>query len=164
MRTSRDAVAVADAEVWDGETDAGSDGESDAGSDGEPDAGSDGEGEADPDSDSVGFAVCVCGGSAVGLAVEAEVVGEGLGDGEGDGSFGGLGVGVGEAVLETGSTWHFASWPGEAVGLGVAAGLSEPACAVPAQAASAPRISKPPASKLSVIALACTKRTDIALS
>jgi hypothetical protein len=154
MRASRDAVAVADADVWDGETD------------GEPDAGSDGEGEADPDSGSVGFAVCVCGGSAVGLAVEAEVVGEGLGDGEGDGDgcFGGLGVGVGEAVLETGSTWHFASWPGEAVGLGVAAGLSEPACAVPAQAASAPRISKPPASKLSVIALACTKRTDIALS
>jgi hypothetical protein len=50
----------------------------------------------------------------------------------------------------------------EAAGLAVA--FREPACAVPDQAASAPRITEPPARKLSVVARRCVKRTGTNLS
>jgi hypothetical protein len=116
-------------------------------------------------------------GLALGLVAEADVLAELLGDaellvdgdgeGEGDGFGDGLGEGVGEGdgVLETGSAWHVLLVLAEVVGLGVAAtGLSEPACAVPVQAASAPTMTEPPASKLSVVARTCPKRTDFALS
>jgi hypothetical protein len=120
-------------------------------------------------------------GLALGLVAEADVLaellgdaellvdgdGEGEGDGFGDGFGDGLGEGVGEGdgVLETGSAWHVLLVLAEVVGLGVAAtGLSEPACAVPVQAASAPTMTEPPASKLSVVARTCPKRTDFALS
>lgn len=116
-------------------------------------------------------------GLALGLVAEADVLAEllgaaellvdGDGEGEGDGFGDGLGEGVGEGdgVLETGSAWHVLLVLAEVVGLGVAAtGLSEPACAVPVQAASAPTMTEPPASKLSVVARTCPKRTDFALS
>ena len=94
-----------------------------------------------------------------------DVLGEG--DGEGEGFRDGLGEGDGEGdgVLDAGSSSQVLLAPAEAVALAVAVtGLSDSACAVPDQAASAPKITGPPASKLSVVARTCPERTNIALS
>lgn len=81
-------------------------------------------------------------------------------DGEGDGEV--LRDGVGEGVGDVdGSTWHLVSVVVAAV---VVTGRSEPARAMLDQVVSMPRIRKPPASKLSVVARACPKRIEIALS
>jgi hypothetical protein len=100
-------------------------------------------------------------GLIVGLSVAADVVGVALTDGVGVGDGVvvrvGLGVGVGVGVLVAGSTWQFGPAVAEAV-------LREPACAMPVQAVSAPRITMPPARKLSVVARRCVKRTDTNLS
>ncbi len=96
----------------------------------------------------------------------AALLGDGDGEGEGDGLRDGLGEGDGEGdgVLDAGSSWQVLAVLAEAVGLAVAVALSESACAVPDQAVSAPKITGPPASKLSVVARTCRERTDIALS
>jgi hypothetical protein len=95
------------------------------------------------------------------LPAEADVVGVALTDGVGVGDGVvvrvGLGVGVGVGVLVAGSTWQFGPAVAEAV-------LRESACAMPVQAVSAPRITVPPARKLSVVARRCVKRTDTNLS
>ena len=100
-------------------------------------------------------------GLAVGLSVEADVVGVALTDGVGSGDGVvvrvGVGVGVGVGVLVAGSTWQFGPAVAEAVS-------REPACAMPVQAVSAPRITTPPARKLSVVARRCVKRTSTNLS
>ena len=104
-------------------------------------------------------------GLLLGLDVVAEPLGDG--DGEGEGLRDGLGEGDGEGdgVLDAGNDWQVLPVPAEAVGLAVAvAGLSVSACAVPDQATSAPKITGPPASKLSVVARTCPERTNIALS
>jgi hypothetical protein len=121
--------------------------------------GADGEGEA---------------GRKVGLLVgalpgEADVVGvtltDGVGVGDGVVVRVGLGVGVGIGVLVAGSTWQFGPAVAEAVGLAVApTALREPARAIPVQAVSAARITKPPARKLSAVARRCVKRTSTNLS
>jgi hypothetical protein len=69
-------------------------------------------------------------------------------------------------VLEAGSSWQVVSVFGDGLGLCVAeTGLSEAARAIAGQTtASTPKISKPPASKLSVVARTCAKRIYIALS
>ena len=173
MRALSDAVAVAEAvdEVWD------DDGEADFDDEAEPDGeaelvrededGAVGEGDVDRRGPGVGVLV----GLLLGLDVVAEPRGDGdgEGDGEGEGFRDGLGEGDGEGdgdgVLEAGSSWQVLPVLAEAVGLAVAVtGLSDSACAVPDQAASAPKITGPPASKLSVVARTCPERTDIALS
>jgi hypothetical protein len=183
MNASREAETVAagelcdddgDAEpVWDaepvGELDAAADDDVDGdgeSEDGEPEAalaltlGLDGDGDGDllgvlPDAGAVG---------------EAEVDEE-EGDGDGDGVFVGwtLGVGVGLAVLAAGSASHLVAVAAlalvEVLGLGEAA----PACTVPARAApgqpaSTPRVSEPPAIRLSTAARTYARRMNIALS
>jgi hypothetical protein len=115
-------------------------------------------------------------GSLLGSTAEAEVPGEPVGvgdaegvgdadrdaDGEGDGEVlrDGVGEGVGVGDVD-GSTWHLVSVVVAAV---VVTGRSEPARAMLDQVVSMPRIRKPPASKLSVVARACPKRIEIALS
>jgi hypothetical protein len=119
-------------------------------------------GEGDVDRD--GLAVGVLVGLLLGLGVVVEPLGDG--DGEGEGFRDGLGEGDGEGdgVLNAGSSWQVLPVLAEA-GLAVAVtGLSESACAVPDEAASAPKITGPPASKLSVVARTCPERTNIALS
>jgi hypothetical protein len=113
-------------------------------------------------------------GRKVGLLVgalpgEADVVGvtltDGVGVGDGVVVRVGLGVGVGIGVLVAGSTWQFGPAVAEAVGLAVApTALREPARAIPVQAVSAARITKPPARKLSAVARRCVKRTSTNLS
>jgi hypothetical protein len=182
MNASREAETVAagelcdddgDAEpVWDAEpvgeldADVAADDDVDGeGDDGEPEAalaltlGLDGDGEPGvllevlPDAGAVG---------------EAEVDEE---EGDGDGVFVGwtLGVGVGVAVLAAGSTSHLVAVAApalvEVLGLGEAA----PACTVPARAApgqpaSTPRVSAPPAIRLSTAARTYARRMNIALS
>ena len=186
MNASREAETVAagelcdddgDAEpVWDaepvGELDAaaGDDDDDDddgEGDDGEPEAalaltlGLDGDGEPGvllevlPDAGAVG---------------EAEVDEE-EGDGDGDGVFVGwtLGVGVGVAVLAAGSTSHLVAVAAlalvEVLGLGEAApAFTVPARAAPGQPASTPRVSAPPAIRLSTAARTYARRMNIALS
>lgn len=100
-------------------------------------------------------------GESVGVG-DAEGVGDADrdADGEGDGEV--LRDGVGEGVGDVdGSTWHLVSVVVAAV---VVTGRSEPARAMLDQVVSMPRIRKPPASKLSVVARACPKRIEIALS
>jgi len=170
-----ETVAVADAvaEVWDGDGEADPDAEAELDCEGELDREGEriGEGEAvgEGEADRGGLGVRVFVVLPLGLAAGADVVAEPLGDGEGDGEGfrDGLGEGVGEGdgVLEVGSTWHVLPVLAAAVGLGVAVpGLSESACAVPDQDASAPATTDPPATKLSVVARTCPKRTDLALS
>jgi len=87
--------------------------------------------------------------------------GDGEGEGEGDGEGEGVGEGEGDGVVDDGRSWHLVSVLAEAAGLGeavVAATLTEPAWAMPDQAASRLTIRKPPASKLSVVARTCAKR------
>ncbi len=113
----------------------------------------------------VGVGVLV--GLLLGLEVVAEPLGDGEGEGEGEGFRDGLGEGDGEGdgVLDAGSSSQVLLAPAEAAALAAAVtGLSDSACAVPDQAASAPKITGPPASKLSVVARTCPERTNIALS
>jgi hypothetical protein len=99
------------------------------------------------------------------LPAEADVVGvtvtDGVGVGDGVVVRVGLGVGVGVGVLVAGSTWQFGPAVAEAVAPAV---CREPARAMPVQAVSAARITKPPARKLSVVARRCVKRTSTNLS
>jgi hypothetical protein len=119
-------------------------------------------------------------GSPLGSAVEPEIdadadgdadpdagEGDGEGDGDGEGEGEGVGEGEGDGVLEDGSSWHMVSVLAGAVGLAeavvlgeavVVASPTEPASAMPDQAASMPTVRKPPASKLSVVARTCAKR------
>jgi hypothetical protein len=160
MRASREAAEVV-ADV-DGDADAEFDwvGELDWVAEAELEGAADVDGEADSAGEG---AIVRRVGLIVGLSVEADVVGvaltDGVGVGVGDGVVVrvGLGVGVGVGVLVAGSTWQFGPAVAEAV-------LREPACAMPVQAVSAPRITMPPARKLSVVARRCVKRTDTNLS
>ena len=166
------AETVAEGDVWadDAEADdAEADPEGEPDPDGEPEA----DGEVDPDGE--GLSVLL-----VGLAGDVGEVpaalGEGAGDDEGDGDGDGElvregvgdgdGDGEGDGVLEAGSSWQVVSVFGDGLELCVAeTGLSEPARAVAGQTtASTPKISKPPASKLSFVARTCAKRIYIALS
>ena len=113
------------------------------------------EGEPDPDGDPdveglsvllVGLAGDV-GADADALAVD-EALGEGdeaLGEGDGDDD--------GDGELAAGSGWQvvLVSW-------------ADAAWALAGQAASAPEISKPPPSELSIVARTCAKRIYLALS
>ena len=115
------------------------------------------EGEPDPDGDPdveglsvllVGLAGDV-GADADALAVD-EALGEGdeaLGEGDGDDD------GDGDGELAAGSGWQvvLVSW-------------ADAAWALAGQAASAPEISKPPPSELSIVARTCAKRIYLALS
>ena len=105
-----------------------------------------------------------------GAVGEAEVDEE-EGDGDGDGVFVGwtLGVGVGVAVLAAGSTSHLVAVAAlalvEVLGLGEAApAFTVPARAAPGQPASTPRVSDPPAIRLSTAARTYARRMNIALS
>jgi hypothetical protein len=156
MRASREAAeAVADV---DGDADAELDWVGEAELDGETDV----DDEADVDGETAGEGGGVRKvGLIVGLPVEADVVGvaptDGVGSGDGVVVRVGVGVGVGVGVLVAGSTWQFGPAVAEAVS-------REPACAMPVQAVSAPRITTPPARKLSVVARRCVKRTSTNLS
>jgi hypothetical protein len=158
MRASREAAeAVADV---DGDADAELDWVGEAELDGETDV----DDEADVDGETAGEGGGVRKvGLIVGLPVEADVVGvaptDGVGSGDGVVVRVGVGVGVGVGVLVAGSTWQFGPAVAEAVPV-----LREPACAMPDQAVSAPRITKPPARKLSAVARRCVKRTGTNLS
>jgi hypothetical protein len=188
MNASREAETVAagelcdddgDAEpVWDAEpvgeldADAAADDDDDDdvdgdGDDGEPEAALaltlDGEGEGEP-------------GALLEVLPDAGAVGEAEvdeeeGDGDGDGVFVGwtLGVGVGVAVLAAGSTSHLVAVEAlalvEVLGLGEAApAFTVPARAAPGQPASTPRVSAPPAIRLSTAARTYARRMNIALS
>jgi hypothetical protein len=78
----------------------------------------------------------------------------------------GVGVGLEEAVLEVGSTRQLVSVLAlalvEVPGLGEAAGLIAPACAVPGRPASTPRVRKPLPSTLSAVTRTCARRIRIA--
>jgi pyruvate/2-oxoglutarate dehydrogenase complex dihydrolipoamide acyltransferase (E2) component len=107
-----------------------------------------------------------------GAVGEAEVdEEEGDGDGDGDGVFVGwtLGVGVGVAVLDAGSTSHLVAVAAlalvEVLGLVEAApAFTVSARAAPGQPASTPRVSDPPAIRLSTAARTYARRMNIALS
>ncbi len=187
-----ETVAVAEAvdEAWDDDGEAKSDDEAEP--DGEGESLRQDEAVGEGELDRTGPAVGVLVGLLLGLDVVAEPLGdEREGDGEGEGFRDALGEGDGEGfrdalgegdgegfrdalgegdgegdgVLDAGSSWQVFPVLAEAVRLSVAlTGLSESACAVPDQAASAPKITEPPASKLSAVARSCPERTDIALS
>lgn len=160
MRASSEAAET----VADGDADAGLDWVGEAELDGEAGVNGEAEPEDEAEPDGEGRAVLTVGwpvGLPVGLSVEAGLVGVTLTDGVGSGDGVvvrlGLGVGVGAGVLADGSTWQFEPALAEAV-------LREPACALPDQAVSAPRITRPPARKLSVVARRCVGRTSTNLS
>lgn len=166
-----DAEPVWDAEpVGELEADAAADDDDDVdgdGDDGEPEAALaltlDGEGDGEP-------------GALLEVLPDAGAVGEAEvdeeeGDGDGDGVFVGwtLGVGVGVAVLAAGSTSHLVAVAAlalvEVLGLGEAApAFTVPARAAPGQPASTPRVSDPPAIRLSTAARTYARRMNIALS
>ncbi len=146
----------------------------------------DDDGEADPDGEGEGDFEGE--DDRDGSAEEAEMVGESVGDGdaervadgdgegdgevvrdgdgEGDGEVVGEGDGEGDVVPDDGSTWQLVSVVVTAVVVAavVVTGRSEPARAMLDQTASMPSIRNPPASRLSVVARACPKRIEIALS
>jgi hypothetical protein len=174
MTASREAEAVAAAELCDDDADA------------EPVP--DGELVADVDADAdpepgLGVGVALVGGGDSGVLLDvlpdAGPVGEAEADvdepeGDGDGDVVGLevdgcGVGVGVGVLVVGSTSHLVTVPAlavaEVLALGEAAlAFTVPARAAPGQPASTPRVRKPPASRLSTAARTCARRMNIALS
>ena len=162
------AETVAEGDVWADDAEA-DDAEGEPDPDGEPEA----DGEVDPDGEGLSVLLAGLAGDA---GVAPEALGEGAGDDEGDGDGDGDGelvpegvgdgVGEGDGVLEAGSSWQVVSVFGDGLELCVAeTGLSEPARAVAGQTtASTPKISKPPASKLSFVARTCAKRIYIALS
>jgi hypothetical protein len=156
--TEADAESEADAEA-EAETDAESDGDAD------PELDPEGEGlavlvPAVPDEEGVGEVLAEADGDG-----DGEVVCEGDGDGEAeDGnawqvvSVFGVEVGVCEAGEEVGDELGVGE-AGDEVVLDVpATGLSEPARAMAGHASRTAAISKPPASKLSVLALTCVNR------
>jgi hypothetical protein len=181
MNASREAETVAAGELCDddGEAepvwDAEPVGELDAAADDDVDG--DGEGE---DSElEAALALTLDGdgdGVLLGVLPDAGAVGEAdvdeeEGDGDGDGVFVGrtVGVGVGVAVLVAGSTSHLVAVAAlalvEVLGLGEAApAFTVPACAAPGQPASTPRVSDPPAIRLSTAARTYARRMNIALS
>jgi hypothetical protein len=158
--------------VWDVEpvgdvdaADADADADDDADDDDEPEPalalGIDGDGE---------FGVLLGVLPPAGAVGEAEVDEE-EGDGDGDGVFVGwtLGVGVGVAVLAAGNTSHLVAVAAlalvEVLGLGEAApAFTVPARAAPGQPASTPRVSIPPAIRLSTAVRTYARRMNIALS
>jgi hypothetical protein len=172
MTASREAEAVAAAELCDDDADAEPvpDGELVADVDADPEPG-------------LGVGVALVGGGDSGVLldvlpdagavgeVEADVD-EPEGDGDGDGDVVGLevdGCGVGVGVLVVGSTSHLVTVPAlavaEVLALGEAAlAFTVPARAAPGQPASTPRVRKPPASRLSTAARTCARRMNIALS
>lgn len=170
-----DADPDADADA-DDDVDADDDADADADADAEPEP----ELEPDGDGDTVLLGVLV--GSvaddagAVGEEeAEEEEEPEGLGEvedgeGDGDGDFDvGVGVGVGVDVAAAGSVSHLVSVPAPALAelLGLAettSALIVPACAAPGQPASAPRVTDPPATRLSTAARTCARRMKTALS
>ena len=166
-----DAEPVWDAEpVGELDADAAADDDDDVdgdGDDGEPEAALaltlDGEGDGEP-------------GALLEVLPDAGAVGEAEvdeeeGDGDGDGVFVGwtVGVGVGVAVLAAGSTSHLVAVAAlalvEVLGLDEAApAFTVPARAAPGQPASTPRVSDPPAIRLSTAARTYARRMNIALS
>jgi hypothetical protein len=184
MNASREAEAVAAAELCDDDADAEPvwDGEPVGDVDAEP--GPDGELVADVDADAdpepgLGVGVALVGGGDPGVSLDvlpdAGAVGEAEADvdepeGDGDGDVVGLEVdGCGVGVLAVGSTSHLVTVPALAVAdvlaLGEAAlAFTVPARAAPGQPASTPRVRKPPASRLSTAARTCARRMNIALS
>jgi hypothetical protein len=120
------------------------------------------EGEPDPDGDPdvEGLSVLLVGlAGDVGADADALAVDEALGEGdealgEGDEALGeGDGDDDGDGELAAGSGWQvvLVSW-------------ADAAWALAGQAASAPEISKPPPSELSIVARTCAKRIYLALS
>ena len=184
MTASREAEAVAAAELCDDDADAEPvwDGEPAGDVDAEPVP--DGELVADVDAGAdaepgLGLGVALVGGGdpAVSLDVlpDAGAVGEAEADvdepeGDGDGDVVGLEVdGCGVGVLAVGSTSHLVAVPAlalaDVLALGEAAlAFTVPARAAPGQPASTPRARKPPASRLSTAARTCARRMNIALS
>ena len=170
MTASREAEAVAAAELCDDDADAEPvpDGELVADVDADPEPG-------------LGVGVALVGGGDSGVLLDvlpdAGAVGEAEADvdepeGDGDGDVVGLevdGCGVGVGVLVVGSTSHLVTVPAlavaEVLALGEAAlAFTVPARAAPGQPASTPRVRKPPASRLSTAARTCARRMNIALS
>jgi hypothetical protein len=170
MTASREAEAVAAAELCDDDADAEPvpDGELVADVDADPEPG-------------LGVGVALVGGGDSGVLLDvlpdAGAVGEAEADvdepeGDGDGDVVGLevdGRGVGVGVLVVGSTSHLVTVPAlavaEVLALGEAAlAFTVPARAAPGQPASTPRVRKPPASRLSTAARTCARRMNIALS
>ena len=180
MTASREAEAVAAAELCDDDADAEPvwDGEPAGDVDAEPVP--DGELVADVDADpepGLGVGVALVGGGDSGVLLDvlpdAGAVGEAEADvdePEGDGDGVGLEVdGCGVGVLVVGSTSHLVTVPAlavaEVLALGEAAlAFTVPARAAPGQPASTPRVRKPPASRLSTAARTCARRMNIALS
>jgi hypothetical protein len=181
-----DAVALADDELAADEG-AADDEAADPDGEGDPETEDDPDGEGWAEAVALGSPVAEALGSPLGSAAELEALagsdpdtggegdgdgeGKGEGEGDGDGDREGVGEGDGDGVLDDGSSWHVVSVFAEAVvvpGLGedvavpglaeAVACLTEPAWAMPDQAASMLTIRKPPASKLSVIARTCAKR------
>jgi hypothetical protein len=168
MTASREAEAVAAAELCDDDADA------------EPVP--DGELVADVDADAepgLGVGVALVDGGDPGVLLDvlpdAGAVGDAEADvdepeGEGDGDVVGLEVdGCGVGVLAVGSTSHLVAVPALALAdvpaLGEAAlAFTVPARAAPGQPPSTPRVRKPPASRLSTAARTCARRMNIALS
>jgi hypothetical protein len=150
-----DGDPEADVELeTDGDTDPDGDTEADAESE------TDAEAEADAELDPEGEGLAVLVPAVPDEEGEGEVLAEA--DGDGDGEVVPEGDGDGEA--EDGNAWQVVSVfgvaeAGEEVVLDVpASGLSEPACAMAGHATSTAMTSKPPASKLSVLALTCVNR------
>jgi hypothetical protein len=180
MTASREAEAVAAAELCDDDADAEPvwDGEPVGDVDAEPVP--DGELVADVDADAgPGLGVALVGGGDPGVLLDvlpdAGAVGEAEADvdepeGDGDGDVVGLEVdGCGVGVLAVGSTSHLVAVPALALAdvpaLGEAAlAFTVPARAAPGQPPSTPRVRKPPASRLSTAARTCARRMNIALS
>jgi hypothetical protein len=167
MRASREAAAVVadvagDAELdWAGEAEL--DGVADVDDEADVDVEAEVDDEAEPDGEGdAGRKVGLSVGCAAGAVVVGVTLTDGVGSGEGVVVCVGLGlgvVGVGVGVLVAGSTWQFGPEVAEAVSV-----LRESAYAMPVQAVSAPRITKPPARELSVVARRCVKRTGTNLS
>jgi hypothetical protein len=182
MTASREAEAVAAAELCDDDADAEPvwDGEPVGDVDAEPVP--DGALVADVDADAepgLGLGVALVGGGDPSVLLDvlpdAGAVGEAEADvdepeGDGDGDVVGLEVdGCGVGVLAVGSTSHLVAVPAlalaDVLALGEAAlALTVPARAAPGQPASTPRVRKPPASRLSTAARTCARRMNIALS
>ena len=184
MTASREAEAVAAAELCDDDADAEPvwDGEPAGDVDAEPVP--DGELVADVDAGAdaepgLGLGVALVGGGdpgvLPGVLPDAGAVGEAEADvdepeGDGDGDGVGLEVdGCGVGVLAVGSTSHLVAVPAlalaDVLALGEAAlAFTVPARAAPGQPASTPRVRKPPASRLSTAARTCARRMNIALS
>ncbi len=193
MNASREAETVAAGELCDDDGDADDDegdaepvwdaepvGELDADAAADDDDDDDVDGDGDDGEPEAALALALDGEGEPGALLEvlpdAGAVGEAEvdeeeGDGDGDGVFVGwtVGVGVGVAVLAAGSTSHVVAVAAlalvEVLGLDEAApAFTVPARAAPGQPASTPRVSDPPAIRLSTAARTYARRMNIALS